>query len=97
LDTTQRLFGHELAVITIVCVLGIFLFPVSAGPYSAVHGPATALVAIRRAMKLRWAMALRAFCPLLAGLDLGLRKLRKDIVFLAFRASKLEPSIPLRC
>jgi hypothetical protein len=95
--TMRRIFGHELAVITIFCVLSIFLFPVSAGPYSAVHGPATGLVAVRAAMKLRRAMALLAFCSLLLGLDLGLATLRKDIAFLTFRASLLGPSLPLRC
>jgi len=45
------IFGHDLAVVTIFCMLTMFLFPVSAGPYSAVHGPATALVALRAAMK----------------------------------------------
>jgi hypothetical protein len=93
----QRIFGHELAVITIFCVLSIFLFPATAGPYSAVHGPATALIAIRAAMKLRWLMARQAFCSLLLGLDLGLRTLPKDIAFLTFRASPLKPSLPLRC
>src|SRR6266852_8872066 len=45
--------GCELAVLTILCVLMIFFFPVMQGPYSAVHGPATALQAARAAARLR--------------------------------------------
>jgi len=56
-----RHFGHELAIVAIVCVLGIFLFPAAAGSYSAVHGPVTALQAMRRSIRLRWAMAVAAF------------------------------------
>ena len=56
-------FGHELAIVVIVCVLGIFLFPAAAGPYSAVHGPVTALRAMRSSIRLRWAIARTArFC-----------------------------------
>lgn len=56
-----RHFGHELAIVAIVCVLGIFLFPAAAGSYSAVHGPVTALQAMRRSIRLRWAIAVAAF------------------------------------
>lgn len=45
--------GCELAVLTILCVLMIFFFPVIHGPYSVVHGPATALQAARAAARLR--------------------------------------------
>ena len=55
-----RQFGYELAVVAIVCVLGLFLFPASAGPYCAVHGPTTALLAIRFAVRVRCAMAIAA-------------------------------------
>ena len=51
-----RPFGFELVILSIVCIIGIFLFPASAGPYSAVHGPVTALLAVRAAARLRWAM-----------------------------------------
>ncbi len=52
--------GHELVVVTIICVLGIFLFPAAAGPYPVVHGPVSALQAMQRAAKLRFAIALAA-------------------------------------
>lgn len=49
--------GAELAVLAVVCVLTIFLFPVGQGPYSAVHGPASALEASRAAARLRITIA----------------------------------------
>ena len=42
-----------LALVAVFCVLGIFFFPVMDGPYSAVHGPVTALLSIRAAARLR--------------------------------------------
>ncbi len=45
--------GCELAVLTVFCVLMIFFFPLMQGPYSVVHGPATALQAARSAARLR--------------------------------------------
>ena len=45
--------GCELTVMTILCVLMIFFFPLMQGPYSVVHGPATALQAARAAARLR--------------------------------------------
>jgi hypothetical protein len=41
----------ELAVTAVLCVLVIFFFPSVQGPYSAVHGPATALQAVRAATR----------------------------------------------
>lgn len=34
-------------------IMGIFLFPTLQGPYSAVHGPVSALLSIRAAARLR--------------------------------------------
>lgn len=48
--------GSELAVLAVLCVLTIFLFPAMQGPYSAVHGPVTALQAARAAARLRIAI-----------------------------------------
>jgi len=39
-----------------ICVLSIFLFPAMQGPYSAVHGPASALLAVRAAAKVQTAI-----------------------------------------
>lgn len=48
-----------LALIAAVCVLAIFFFPAMQGPYPAVHGPVTALLAARAAAGLRMALAVR--------------------------------------
>ncbi|MFZ3263627.1 MAG: hypothetical protein WA172_06475 [Terriglobales bacterium] len=45
--------ASELAVLAVFCILTIFLFPVMQGPYSAVHGPVTALQSARAAYRLR--------------------------------------------
>jgi hypothetical protein len=49
--------GDLLALLALVCVLTIFLFPAIEGPYSVVHGPASALLAVRAAAKVRTAIA----------------------------------------
>ena len=48
--------GCELAVLGVLGVLTIFLFPAMQGPYSAVHGPVTALQAARAAASLQAAI-----------------------------------------
>jgi hypothetical protein len=48
--------GCELAVIAVVCVLTIFLFPAMQGPYPVVHGPVTALQAARSALRVQIAI-----------------------------------------
>jgi hypothetical protein len=57
--TSGRL-RRELSVVVLLCTLGIFLFPGATGPYSAVHGPVTALLALRQALKAFWSMACAA-------------------------------------
>jgi hypothetical protein len=56
--------GCELAVLTVLCVLMIFFFPLLQGPYSVVHGPATALQAARTAARLRIVIMHGALNPL---------------------------------
>ena len=56
--------GCELAVLTVLCVLMIFFFPVMQGPYSVVHGPASALQAARAAARLRIVIMQGALNPL---------------------------------
>ncbi len=48
--------GCELAVLAVLCVVTVFLFPSMQGPYSVVHGPATALLAARAAARLQSAI-----------------------------------------
>src|SRR5215469_17079717 len=59
-----RRFRYELALIAIVCVIGIFLFPAAAGSYSAVHGPVTAFQAMRNAVRTHWALTTAALSRL---------------------------------
>jgi hypothetical protein len=53
--------GCELVAMAVLCVLMIFLFPAMQGPYSVVHGPATALQSARAAARLRTAIVQGAF------------------------------------
>ncbi|MGC2195580.1 MAG: hypothetical protein WA628_12955 [Terriglobales bacterium] len=48
--------GCELTVLAILSVLTIFFFPSIQGPYSVMHGPATAFQAARAAARLRSAI-----------------------------------------
>jgi hypothetical protein len=41
-----------LAVLAAFCVLVVFFFPALQGPYPAVHGPVTALLSLRAALRL---------------------------------------------
>ena len=56
--------GCEIAVLTVVCVLMIFFFPVTQGPYSVLHGPVTALRAARAGAYLRLAIVQAALLSL---------------------------------
>jgi hypothetical protein len=51
---------RELSVVVLLCTLGMFLFPGATGPYSAVHGPVTALLALRQAVKAFWSIVCAA-------------------------------------
>jgi len=57
-DTSMfpRRAADEVVFLMILCVLGIFFFPATQGPYSAVNGPATALQAARTAFRLHVAI-----------------------------------------
>lgn len=41
------------AVLAVFCVLMIFFFPAAQGPYCVVHGPVTALLSVRAAIRLQ--------------------------------------------
>jgi hypothetical protein len=49
----MRRLAFWLAMVSGVCVLAVFLFPSSQGPYSAVHGPVTVMHAARAAAGVR--------------------------------------------
>ena len=48
--------GCVLAIVAVLCALTVFLFHTMQGPYSVVHGPATALLSVRAAAGLRMAI-----------------------------------------
>jgi hypothetical protein len=54
----RRHLGYEFAVLAIVGTLAIFFFPAVTGPYPIVHGPATALRAMRAWLLLMLALTL---------------------------------------
>jgi hypothetical protein len=83
--TPSRL-RRELSVVVLLCTLSIFLFPGVTGPYSAVHGPVTALLALRQALKAFWSMA----CAVLRRAPM----LQMQQVLLAILASALLASRP---
>ncbi len=53
-----RSLATDTALMVILCVMAMFLHPVAHGPYSAVHGPTTALRAGYRARAVFTAIAL---------------------------------------
>jgi hypothetical protein len=91
--------GCELVVLAVFCVLSIFLFPAIQGPYPVVHGPATALLAARTALRLHRTIAQAALTSLAQYLFLSLTVLAwmpfslSNSLFVA--SPQLEPI--LRC
>lgn len=49
-------FASVFALVSVLCVLTVFLFPALQGPYSAVHGPVTAFQSARAAAGVRTAI-----------------------------------------
>jgi hypothetical protein len=86
--------GYEIAVLAALCILAIFLFPAVSGPYPIVHGPATALRAMRA-----WLLWLVGLAPVLLGLANPLRT--RQGFYPVFSALKqidpLHQSSTLRC
>ena len=62
---SSRPWASEIAVVAMVCVVSIFFTPLAEGPYSAVHGPVTALRSLRNKLWLVFSMYL-ASLPVLA-------------------------------
>ena len=50
--------GSVLALLAVICVLAVFFCHSIQGPYSAVHGPVTALLSVRAATGVRMAIVL---------------------------------------
>jgi hypothetical protein len=91
----RRHLGYELALVAMICTLAIFLFPAVSGPYPTVHGPVTALRAMRA-----WLLLLIALTLALIGLArrvatrLGLALAFNPIIQ---RIDRLHQSSILRC
>jgi len=77
---------RELSVVVLLCTLGVFLFPVGSGPYSAVHGPVTALRAQRDSFATFCSMALAAlsYAYLLSALLAGFMSSPQLVMLPAF-------------
>jgi hypothetical protein len=45
--TISRQLSYEFALVAILCTVTLLLFPAVQGPYSAVHGPVTALLSLK--------------------------------------------------
>lgn len=58
-------FFKASSLLVILFVLLLFFFPVASGPYSALHGPATAMRASRAAKWIFWIITLCGGLPLL--------------------------------
>ena len=43
----SRQLSYEVTLIAILCTVALFFFPAVQGPYSAVHGPVTALLSLK--------------------------------------------------
>jgi hypothetical protein len=92
-----RHFSYEFAILAILCIAAIFLFPVIQGPYSAVHGPVTALLSIKARLLMWLALALTALlvgCRLFARARGFCFKPREG---LTFGASPFQHTPVLRC
>jgi hypothetical protein len=91
----HRHLGYELALVAIVCTLAVFLFPAVSGPYPIVHGPATALRALRA-----WLLLLIALTLALIGLGRLLATrfgLAVSFIPVPSRIDPLQQSSVLRC
>ena len=84
------------ATILLFSVLIVFFVPVGVGPFSAVHGPATALRADRAAQVFYLNLALSAQIPIAAGrFSLAPQWLPQSHAFLI--EIHQSPGSPLRC
>ena len=84
------------AIILFFSVLLVFFVPAGAGPFSAVHGPATALRANRAAQVFYVNLALSARCPIAATMvSLAAQWAPRSHAFVAIHTS--SPLCPLRC
>lgn len=87
----------DTAIVVIVCLAAMFLHPLAHGPYSAVHGPATAL----RARYRNWiTLAAIALAAVRTAARITMRRISLAVTACAAAAmlifARAEPC-PLRC
>jgi hypothetical protein len=83
----SRQLSYEFALVAILCTLALFLFPAVQGPYSAVHGPVTALLSLKAKVFLCLALLLAAMHLLACGVAVCHLVLRITLDELFFPAS----------
>jgi hypothetical protein len=93
----SRRFGFDFVLLAIVCIAALFLFPVTTGSYSAVHGPVTVLQSINSRLRLWLILAMAAY-----GLSWPLFMNHSGLLFhryneFGFQLSGLEQRSILRC
>ncbi len=64
----RRGLNPELSILVLIGTLSIFLFAVPAGPYSAVHGPATGMRALQASIALFWSISVAVLAAFMASL-----------------------------
>ncbi len=89
----RRHLGHELALVAVICTLAIFLFPSASGPYCIVHGPVTAL----RAMRARVLLLISLAVTMLGLANVALWRVRIESFPGDAFLNPLEQSSLLRC
>jgi hypothetical protein len=88
------------AVLTLICVIGLFLFPAAIGSFAATHGPVTALRSSLQAQQTKvsistatvTAMAVITQCQI-APRDLGVEPMRQSAAHVVAPALDLSSSL----
>lgn len=91
--------GHAkpaLCLMLLLCVLSIFLFSAPVGPYSAVHGPATAMRALLASFALFWSIVAATLDPVFV-LSPSSTRLGPRLGFDESSFAWTSPSSVLRC
>ncbi len=94
----SRQLSYEFVLVAILCTVALFLFPAVQGPYSAVHGPVTALLSLKAKVFLCLALLLAAMHLLARCVAVCHLALRIPLDGLFFPASfDSEHAAVLRC
>jgi hypothetical protein len=94
----SRQLSYEFVLVAILCTFALFLFPAVQGPYSAVHGPVTALLSLKAKVFLCLALLLAAMHLLTRFVAVCHPALRIQLDGLVFPASfDSDHAAVLRC